>query len=187
MERSLQSLVLASGGIDSSTLLALLSREGTPVHALFLDYGQPAARSEQESVTMLCESLRIPLRCVTYRGARFGAGEIRGRNAFLLHTALLEFDGAAGTVGIGIHAGTAYRDCSPDFLTLMKGTFDFHTGGAISVSAPFIDWTKGDIIALAHELCVPVDLTHSCEVADQPCGTCDSCLDRAFLLGSNDP
>ena len=43
-------LVLASGGVDSSTLLCLSAQQGLKPAALFLDYGQPAAKAEGEAV-----------------------------------------------------------------------------------------------------------------------------------------
>ena len=42
-------LVLASGGVDSSTLLRLSVQQGLTPTALFVDYGQPAAEAEGEA------------------------------------------------------------------------------------------------------------------------------------------
>ena len=75
-------LILASGGVDSSTLLSLSAQQGLKPAALFLDYGQPAAEAEGEAVANICSSLSTPWRRVRYASYEFGAGEIRGRNAF---------------------------------------------------------------------------------------------------------
>ena len=174
-------LVLASGGIDSSTLLWLSATQGLEPTALFLDYGQPAAAAEAEAVEKVCDELGADWRVVQYTGSSIGPGEIRGRNAFLLHIALLEFPSDSGVVGLGIHAGTGYADCSPAFLEMMQQSYYLHTKGTITPSAPFLHWTKQDVYRLASKLNVPVDKTHSCEASNQACGRCRSCLDRKLI------
>ena len=111
----------------------------------------------------------------------FGAGEIRGRNAFLLHTALLEFPSSSGVVAIGIHAGTGYVDCTTEFMDLIERSFELHTGGAITATAPFLHWPKEDVYNLASHLRVPVSKTFSCEASNIPCLRCKSCQDRAAI------
>lgn len=174
-------LVLTSGGVDSSALLWLCVEQGITPSALFVDYGQAAAQSEGEAIAKLCEHLCVPLRKVQYRGRHFGAGEIRGRNAYLLHTALMEFPERAGVVAIGIHAGTGYGDCSPEFIDAMQHSFHLHTGGAITIAAPFLHWAKQDVYGLAALLHVPFEQTYSCESDNSPCNQCRSCVDRRLI------
>ena len=175
-------LILASGGVDSSTLLWLLAEQGLAPAALFVNYGQAAADAESSAVARVCSAMGAPLRCVRYSGTTFGSGEIRGRNAYLLHTALIEFPASSGVVALGIHAGTGYADCSPEFLDVMQRSYDFHTGGEITIVAPFLNWTKQQVYALAGQLNVPLGQTYSCESASRPCGECRSCLDRSLLV-----
>lgn len=175
-------LILASGGVDSSTLLWMSSQQGLKPTALFVDFGQPAAEAESQAVANICGSLCVPWRVVRYKGANFYAGEIRGRNAFLIHLALFEFSASSGVVALGIHAGTGYADCSPQFMEVMQRSYDFHTGGAITVTAPFLHWTKQDLYRLATDLNVPLSMTHSCEASNLPCRHCRSCLDRRLLV-----
>ena len=174
-------LVLASGGVDSSTLLWICAEQGIVPNALFVDYGQAAAQSEGTAVVRLCDDLRVPWRHVTYSGSTFGSGEIRGRNAYLLHTALMEFPSQSGVVLLGIHAGTGYDDCSPEFIDAMQRSYEIHTGGAITIAAPFLHWTKHQVYSLAALLNVPIEQTYSCEAANSPCNLCRSCLDRHSL------
>lgn len=174
-------LVLTSGGLDSSTLLAYLRSEGTPVAGLFVDFGQPAAASEQSAARFFCDALGATFLTIEYRGRCVKAGELRGRNALLVHMALLEFPFRSGAIGIGIHAGTTYRDCSPPFVDLMQTSLDFHTGGSVGITSPFVAWTKADILALAVQLDLLVTRTYSCERANTPCDRCPSCSDRRAL------
>ena len=175
-------LVLSSGGIDSSTALALALSEGQDVEALFVDYGQAPAAAEDQAAGSVATHYGIERRRLRLEGLSFGSGEIRARNGFLLHVALLAFPRQAGTVVLGIHGGTPYTDCSEPFVDVMRRSFDFHTGGAINVAAPFVAMDKGAVFGIARELGVPVGLTHSCEEGVRPCGVCLSCRDREALL-----
>ena len=174
-------LVLASGGVDSSTLLWLSVQQGLEPVALFVDFGQPAAEAESNAIASICEGLHVPWRHVQYAGSKFGAGEIRARNAFLLHVALLEFPSDSGIVVLGIHAGTDYADCSPEFMEIMGRSYGLYTGGTIIAVAPFLDWTKLDVYRLANQVGVPIAKTYSCEASNSPCEKCNSCADRRLL------
>ena len=174
-------LVLASGGVDSTTLLWLCVEQRMEPSALFIDYGQASAQSENAAVERLSGHLGISCHRVRHEGSKFGAGEIRGRNAYLLHTALMEFPGESGVVVLGIHAGTGYEDCSREFVDLMGRSYELHTSGAIAVVAPFLHWTKQEVYGLAACLKVPFEETYSCEAANIPCNRCRSCIDRQSL------
>jgi tRNA(Ile)-lysidine synthase TilS/MesJ len=107
-------LVLISGGLDSTTLLHVAKAQGLAVRALHVDYGQAAARAEQTTVTRACSKAGVELNVVRYAGKTFGPGEIRGRNALLLHIALTEFPAESGLVLLGAHGGTGYRTAGPE-------------------------------------------------------------------------
>lgn len=175
-------VVLLSGGIDSATLLALSVSQDCSVSGLFIHFGQAAAGAEERASAAVAEYYSVPLRTLTLAGLGFESGEIRARNAFLLYAALLGLGSGPRVVSLAIHAGTGYRDCSEEFLAIMSRSYDFHTGGEVSLLAPFIEWRKSAIVGLARELHVPFQLTYSCEAGDEPCGRCDSCLDREALL-----
>lgn len=175
-------LVLFSGGIDSSALLALYRRLRRPVAGLHVDYGQPAARHESMAAARISKVLDMPLLGCRWNGIiRKAPGLIMGRNAFLLFAALMEAPSSTTTIAIGIHSGTPYADCSSTFVDRMQLAFDVY-GSPIAIAAPFITWRKADIFAFAHEAGIPLDLTHSCESGGlTACGSCASCRDREAL------
>jgi 7-cyano-7-deazaguanine synthase len=178
----LRDLVLCSGGIDSTTLAAHLSGAGERPELCFVNYGQPAVGSELRSVHAVAKNLGLSVVYTQVGGLEIAnEGEIIGRNLLLLTIALALRPGTR-SIGLGIHAGTGYRDCSPDFVDLAQTVLDFHRNGESRLVAPFVDWSKADILALARELDAPIDLTHSCETGDEPCGNCRSCIDREVLL-----
>lgn len=153
---------------------------------LFVNYGQLASLKEDSAVAAICHHYQIPLQRITVSGyANLSGGYVVGRNAFLLHAALMAFGHSAGIIALGIHSGTPYVDCTEGFLRHMQASFDLYADGRIRVDAPFIRWSKREIWEFCREAGVPVELTYSCENGlDQPCGTCASCQDLEALYAS---
>ena len=176
-------LVLISGGIDSTACADFYLSQGFSVRALFVQYGQLAVQKEGEASQQVCDHYRVPLTVVSCEGLmEKTGGVIRGRNAFLLFTALMEFNAQSGVIAAGIHAGTSYTDCSKRFLASIQVIFDDYTDGRIRVCAPFLDWSKQDIWEYCIDRRVPLDLTYSCELGkNQPCSECLSCRDLESL------
>lgn len=175
------SVVLLSGGVDSATLVASLTEASNEVSGLFIDYGQSASRDEELAAQAIAAHYEVALRVLKITGLSFGPGEIRGRNAFLLHTALMAIPLRPTVLTIGIHGGVPYVDCGEAFLDIHRQSFALHTDGEVQLSAPFLAMSKGDVLQLARQLSVPVELTYSCERGGAPCEECLSCLDRAYL------
>lgn len=175
--------VLLSGGIDSAACLAFCLKNHTGVQCLHVSYGQPAARLESAAATAIARHFDVPLNSFQWSGLReLGAGEIVGRNAFLLLAALLHIGRSQGVLAIGIHRNTPYYDCSPPFLSALQTLFDHYCDGRVRLTAPFVDWSKAQIYSFCHDARVPIKLTYSCESgADPPCAACLSCRDRQAL------
>jgi 7-cyano-7-deazaguanine synthase len=112
--------VLLSGGIDSATALALAVKTKRSLSALFVDYGQPAAASESAASVAVALHYQVPHRKLRTGDLKFGSGEILGRNAFLLHLAILASANKSGALILAIHSGIPYRDCNIEFVNLMQ-------------------------------------------------------------------
>lgn len=175
--------VLLSGGVDSATLLGLcVEQNPVGIDALFVDYGQAAATAEREAAATVASVYGAALREARVDIGPIVSGEIPGRNALLVHLALAKASKAPGTIFVGIHAGTGYRDCTPAFVQAMQISLDAHRDGALQLAAPFVEWSKADVYAYARTVGVPFDKTYSCEVGTvPPCGRCPSCRDREAL------
>jgi 7-cyano-7-deazaguanine synthase len=179
-----EAVVLFSGGLDSAACARYLQRSGHSVRGLFVDYGQRAARLERAAAEQLSAFLGINLSMMRVETQRsFGSGEIRGRNAFLIFSSMLDGDPAISQlIALGIHAGTAYYDCSPAFLSSIGRLVAEYTDGRTRVIAPFIEWTKQEIFMYCLRERLPIDLSYSCEAGGEPpCGLCLSCRDRRTL------
>jgi len=176
-------IVLLSGGIDSAACAHFLRDNGFSIRALFVDYGQKAAPFEKRSAEALSNLLGAELDSVLLRSpTHFGAGEIAGRNAFLVFAALLTGQLRTGVIALGIHSGTTYYDCSTAFAQSLDRLLAEHTDGRVRLSTPFIAWSKKNIFDYYKTSKLPIELTYSCESGQMPtCGRCLSCRDRRML------
>jgi 7-cyano-7-deazaguanine synthase len=105
-----------------------------------------------------------------------------GRNGLFILAALMDMPAPVGIISLGIHAGTPYYDCSPEFMSKMQAIVDGYTRGRVSLAAPFLSWSKWDIYQYSRGNGLPIKLTYSCELGRiQPCGTCRSCADLEVL------
>ena len=175
--------ILLSGGVDSAACLAFYVNQGFSAHCLHLSFGQAAERPERIAAERLAGHFGSPLTVLRWSGTRrLGSGEISGRNAFLYFGALLEIGDRSGLLASGVHAGTRYYDCSPEFLASLQRIVDGYCDGRVRLVAPFLDWTKDQVFGFCTSSRVPLHLTYSCERGvNPPCGRCLSCRDRSTL------
>lgn len=197
---------LLSGGLDSSTMLGYVLSKGYEVTALSFDYGQRHSRELISAKNIakyygvshkilkldlraiggsaLTSDLEVPDVNIESIGKEIPVTYVPARNTILLSIAL----GLAETTGaskIFIGANdidySGYPDCRPEYFDSINETFRLATkvgveGNPIKVEAPFLRYSKADIIKVAHELKVPLEMTWSCyNGGEKACGRCDSC------------
>lgn len=176
--------VLLSGGIDSAACAHHLLAQGFEVDALFVDYGQAARQPELAASELVAKELRIALRRVALSGMPTrAAGELPGRNAWLASTAYFAGAGRPAVIGLGVHAGTPYYDCSSRFWTSMSDLIAEQSDGTTRIVTPFLEWSKSDVYDyFVSNVNIAPSITYSCEVGTVPrCGKCLSCRDRDAL------
>lgn len=159
-------LVLLSGGIDSTACLAYYVSLGYTVSAIFIDYGQPSSNLEWEAANAVSSHYSVPLKHLGVIDCNIPEGYVPARNAMLLSLALMSFEFQCGIISIGIHAGTSYVDCSPCFEQAMQRIFDLYEQGRVRIDAPFLHWTKREILDYAKVNNVPLYLTYSTNLDD---------------------
>jgi len=184
-------VVLFSGGLDSSTCLAIAREDGFAPHALAVRYGQRHAH-ELRAAERVAAALAVPLKVVEMDLRAIGGSALTGelavpkdaplgqgipvtyvpaRNTVLLALAL----GYAEVLGaqdlyIGVNAidYSGYPDCRPAFVRAFEALANLATKAAVegrarySVRAPLLQLSKAEIIRLGTRLRVPYELTHSC-------------------------
>jgi 7-cyano-7-deazaguanine synthase len=187
-------VVLASGGLDS-TLISVLCREaGVTAFPLFIDYGQRAAAVELAACKAVSAQLSLP--SPTYMDLR-GFGKIIEsgltsvdkdvrldaftpcRNLlFLVCAASFAFQKNASFVSIGVLSEefSLFPDQRQDFLMASEAAITSALGRSIRIVAPLSEFSKADVVALAKEK--GIIGTYSCHTGkDLPCGQCISCLE----------
>lgn len=215
-----RAVVLASGGMDSATAAAVAQERGYELYMLHTSYGQRTESKEYECAKAQAERFGATdfLRLTTDHLSKIGASSLTDeelavseadlerdevpdsyvpfRNANLLSMAVAYAEANdCDAVFTGAHSEdfSGYPDCRPAFFEAFQGAVDAGTKDetAITVEAPFAEWSKADIAARGVERGVPYELTWSCYRSDeQACGTCDACAYRlqAFQrIGVRDP
>ncbi len=197
-------VVLASGGLDSTTLIYWLIDRGISASPLFLDYGQHCAKTEYETLLKvmppgLAERVQTLNISSIYRGstsrlideADLWNDRVSSEDMYLPYRNLLFLSvGAAYAQSNGIgHVYSAFinsnhaieLDCSTEFfdrLSLMLADY-----GGVKIKMPFRELAKHDVVLKAIKLGVPVGLTYSCQIAaSTPCGACPNCVERLHAL-----
>lgn len=176
-------LILLSGGIDSTACVHYYLDQWFDVKGVFIDYGQKARKNEFYSANKIASHYGIELNRLTFTSSQmFTQGEIKGRNAFLVLGTLLAYPKFRGIFALGIHSGLPYYDCSEQFVKKINEILTGYTDGQVTLDTPFIHWDKKMIFEYCKDNDVPIHLTYSCENgSDEPCGMCRSCLDRRAL------
>ena len=201
-------VVILSGGLDSTVGLAEATAAGDDVIALSIDYGQRHAieldRARAIAAHYGVEHIEQRLDLSAWGGSALTDSSIDvptashddgipvtyvpGRNLIFLSlaVALAEARGAAH-VSIGVNAldYSGYPDCRPEFIESFSraAALALRTGvegSPVDVITPLIDMTKAQIVRRGVELGAPLELTWSCYRGNAtPCGNCDSCVLRA--------
>lgn len=109
---------------------------------------------------------------------------------FLSSAASIAISKKCGIIYYGVHAddaaGNAYPDCSGAFNKAMGEAIYIGSGNQVTIEAPFVNWTKAQVVKKGLELKVPYEYTWSCyEGGDKPCGVCGTCRDRAEAFRLN--
>ncbi|MHA1690493.1 MAG: 7-cyano-7-deazaguanine synthase [Candidatus Heimdallarchaeaceae archaeon] len=173
-------LILLSGGIDSAACVHYFLDEKYEIDSIFIDYGQKAREKELLSAKKIANYYDIRFNRIVVRNSEvFSSGELLGRNAFLVFTAVMYKKPSSGIISLGIHSKVPYYDCSEDFVKNINNILDGYTNGRVLLYAPFLKWDKYMIYQYCKNNKVPVHLTYSCENGTSPpCGKCLSCMDR---------
>ncbi len=208
-----RTVVIYSGGLDSTTLLYDLKATGHDVAALAINYGQRHSR-ELLCAETSCQKIGVDLTTLDLSGLAqvFGhnslsdsgvavpEGEyaedsmqqttVPNRNMILLSIATgWAISKGYQAVAFGAHSGeyTPYPDCRPEFATAMDHVARLCDWKPVRILAPFVTWTKSDSVRRGAELGVPFQSTWSCYVGgEKHCGRCGTCLDRKSAFEKSD-
>ncbi len=212
-----RTVLIHSGGIDSTVLLGHLLAEGREVFALSVDYGQ-RHRRELVAAKHICAHYGVQHQVADLRALAplFGANALTdshvavpeghyeevsmkstvvpNRNMLLIAVAASwAMSLKAASVAYGAHGGdhAIYPDCRPVFADALDKAIRLADWHEVCLERPFVGMDKTGIVRRGVELRVPLELTWSCYVGgDKHCGKCGTCVERkeAFVqAGVQDP
>lgn len=198
-----KAVVLVSGGLDSTTVLAIAKNQGYDCYTLSFDYGQ-RHRVELEAAERLSRDMgaiehkTVVLDLRTIGGSALTDDTIDvpeqhtegipvtyvpARNTVFLSIALgwaevLE----ANDIFIGVNAVdySGYPDCRPDYIKAYETMANLATkagvqGHSLRIQTPLIDLTKAEIIQKGVQLGVDYAQTVSCYQANSQGEACGRC------------
>jgi 7-cyano-7-deazaguanine synthase len=196
-------IVLLSGGLDSTTVLAIARAQGFDCYTLAVSYGQRHAAELQAAARVAKVLGAVEHRQMNVDLAAIGGSALTdssiavpetatigipityvpARNTLLLALAL----GWAEVVGaqhifIGVNAVdySGYPDCRPEFITAFESLAKLATragveGGRLRIHAPLMAMSKAEIIRAGQALGVDYGETVSCYQATPSGAACGLC------------
>lgn len=199
-----KAVLLFSGGLDSTTVLAYALQQGYDVYPISFDYGQKHV-VELQAAQRVAAAYNVPLKVIPMGAHALigsaltdsdkvvpnfaGSNEIPStyvpaRNTVFLSLALAyaEVIGARDIfLGVSAVDYSGYPDCRPEFIAAFEQLANVATkmgvtGEKIRVHAPLIDLSKAQTIQLGSQLQVDYGMTVSCYRADpQTAVACGEC------------
>jgi 7-cyano-7-deazaguanine synthase len=187
-----KAVVLYSGGLDSTTCLAIARADGFEPYAMSFAYGQRHSVELEKARVYASRVGAVAHQLVQFDLRRFGGSSLTSdqdvpkdrpmndeipttyvpaRNTIFLSFALswAEVLGAFD-IYIGVNAldYSGYPDCRPEYIEAFEALANLATragvekAGRYRVHAPLLHLSKAEIIAVGRELGVDYRLTHSC-------------------------
>lgn len=199
-----KAVILFSGGLDSTTCLAVAKSQGYACYALSFNYGQRHA-AELNAAKKIAEKLNITHQIFNLDISQFGGSALTdenivvpdydansasipvtyvpARNTIFLSIALAyaEVIGAKDIfVGVSSVDYSGYPDCRPEYMTAFQQVANLATKmgveeGGITIHTPLIYLSKAETIQLGHSVNVDYALTVSCYQATDDGLACGKC------------
>ncbi|MBK0378563.1 7-cyano-7-deazaguanine synthase [Mucilaginibacter segetis] len=193
-------VLLASGGLDSTTMAYWLDQQGISFIPLFINYGQHCAETEFETLKRVLpekyvgqieyidiQSVYARSRSRFIKEANLWEDEITADDLYIPYrNVLLLTIGAtfAQTLGLTnvysafINSNHAKEiDCSNEFFNKMETMLKEY--GSVKINMPFRYHSKYEVAKLGVSLGAAIGSTFSCQASSKiPCGACPNCVDR---------
>ena len=193
-------ILLASGGLDSTTMAYWLIDQGIDIIPLFIDYGQHCAKTELETLKdVLPKTYKGQIEILNvsdiykYSSSRFineanlWEEKITADDLYIPYRNILILTLAA-SFAQSLNINEVYSafinsnhakeiDCSKDFFSRMEMMLGEY--GSVKIKMPFLEMSKLEVAQIGLEIKAPIGKTFSCQAsAKTPCGACPNCVDR---------
>jgi 7-cyano-7-deazaguanine synthase len=196
--------LLASGGLDSTTLAYWLLKKRVRFRPVFINYGQHCAQTELETLrAVLPARLLKKLKVIDISSVYAGSASrliretdlwkerishddlyLPYRNILLLSVVAAHSQafGGGDVYAAFINSNHALEiDSSAAFFRQLAKLFRAY--GGVKVLMPFRNYSKYQVAKIGVRLGAPIGQTFSCQVnSTVPCGVCPNCVDRLEAL-----
>ncbi len=187
-----KAIILLSGGLDSTTVLALANEKQYELYALTVKYGQRHIfEIDTFGGSALTAAIAVPKDLYPAGGhEKIPVTYVPARNTIFLSLALAWAETIpAYNIFIGVNAldYSGYPDCRPEFIAAFEKLANYATRlgteehKQITIHTPLISMSKSEIITTGMSIGVDYSLTHSCydpNINGTSCGHCDACILR---------
>lgn len=210
VKKSTKAVIIASGGMDSTTLLYDILAQGYEVYVLSINYNQKHSK-ELNFIRKTCKKLKIPHKVINlskigkellyasaltsnkinipqgkYKEKNMRLTVVPNRNMILLSAAAgYAISLGAKKVFYGAHAGdhALYPDCRKEFIQAMRKSISLAHWELLELEAPYLHLNKSDIAEKGRRLGVDYSLTWSCyQGRKKACGKCGTCRERLIAF-----
>lgn len=210
----MKTVLILSGGMDSSVLLADLHNKKVQVSTLTFDYGSKHNKQEKRAAKSITEYFKVgnilvklPFVNELFKsdllqsGGNIPEGHYQDlsmkwtvvpfRNSIMLMIAAGYAESiGAQSVSIANHAGdhTIYPDCRLIYIGAMREVFRLGGYERLKLDSPYVSISKRAIALLGRSLGIPFEITYSCyKGGKKHCGKCGTCVERKEALTGFDP
>jgi 7-cyano-7-deazaguanine synthase len=196
-----KSIILLSGGLDSTVSAAIAKKRTNPLFALTFNYGQRAAKMEILASKKICKALNLKHKVVKFQFLKtfkklvlLQSDEtvdpkklqkvsdvwIPNRNGLFINIAAsyAEYYGAELIItGFNREEAHEFPDNKPQFIATINHALMFSTLKKVKVRSYVSDYSKKQIYKLGLKYKVSLKHIYSCYLGGKKmCGKCASCL-----------
>jgi len=193
---------LASGGLDSSVMLAELARGGREVFPVYVRAGLRWEAHELGALRSFIRRLKMPAihpvsvlqlpmgdvagghwsmtgrKVPSYRAA-VSSNYIVGRNLSLLaKAAIFCAYNRIGEIAMAPLESNPFPDARPEFFRALERAIDLGVGLGLKILTPFVGMTKAEVIQLGANLPLRFTVTCARPKGIVHCGRCTKCAER---------
>ncbi|MGQ9534689.1 MAG: 7-cyano-7-deazaguanine synthase QueC [bacterium] len=200
------SIILLSGGLDSTVSAAIAVKKTRVLFGLTIDYGQRAAKQEILSAKKICRALNIKHKiielpfikefsqCKLISGKKFSANKfihlhdiwVPNRNALFINIAagFAEYYKADLIVtGFNFEEAQEFPDNRKEFIKAINDSLRWSTLRRVKVVSYVGDYTKEQIYRVGLKIKAPLKYIYSCYLGrKRMCGKCASCVRLKRIL-----
>lgn len=195
-----KSIILLSGGLDSTVSATMSTKSTKPLFALTFDYGQRSAKMEISASKKICKALKIKHKVIKIpffkefkkiamlqSRQRVNAKKLNtlkdvwvpNRNGLFINIAACyaEYYGAYLIItGFNREEAAQFPDNKPQFIAAINHSLMFSTLKKVKVISYVSNYTKKQIYKIGLRYKAPLQHIYSCYLGGKKmCGKCASC------------